>query len=164
MGFESLRCPHCGCSVEPRESNAGIIRCSRCNEVFQLESDCSGSCMSCGHATKKDPCGFALDTTGLAGFSPGELVTCTIGLPDADGYHVAVGPQKLPGFMATDKTFTEAAQVSAIVVCVHKDRLLLSSALRPDSLQTSTTEFNETCPDESRQHRLKALLQRLFHV
>lgn len=165
MAFELITCPDCGCSVDPSQTTGRTIVCNRCTAVFELQSDCSGSCSRCGHASKTSSCAETVpQATGLSAVPAGSVLKCTVLLPDTHGYTVDVGPQKLPGFIATDKVLQEGSTIDASVICVHQGRLLLSLQLQTAAAAAPENICEQTSDDPTRTDRLKGLLLRLFHV
>lgn len=165
MAFELTTCPSCGCSVDPSRTTGSTIVCYRCTAVFDLQSDCSGSCSGCGHASKTSSCAETVpQVSGLSAFPTGTVLQCTVLLPDTHGYTVNVGPQKLPGFIATDKVLQEGSTLDASVVCVHQGRLLLALPPQPATAADSKNCCDQTSHDQTATDRLKGLLLRLFHV
>lgn len=165
MAFALITCPRCGCSVDLGQTAGKTIVCARCTNVFELQSDCSGSCSGCGQASKTVSCAETVPkATGLSAFRPGTVLTCTVLLPDTHGYKVDVGPEKLPGFIATDKVLPAGTTIDASVICVHQGRLLLALQTESSKAITSENLCDGSSGNPSGRDSLKALLQRLFHV
>ncbi len=84
--------------------------------------------MSCHHSSKVGSCATSAPEVQdpLAMFNTGEKIPCTVQQTESGGYAVEAGTEKLPGFVATEKSLKQGERIEAVVVCVHKGRLLLA--------------------------------------
>lgn len=97
---------------------------------MQLESDCFGSCITCRHGSKSNTCATAVteNPDPLLIFGTGQQLDCTVGVHEDGGYAVEAGKERVPGFLATKESLTCGSKINAVVVCIHKGRLLLALA------------------------------------
>lgn len=126
MSFEKLTCPHCAYPLDTSISSTRVIVCPRCNDSVELESDCFGSCMSCHHASRAGSCAATSVEPTACQFVAGESMVCVVGEIEKGGYAVEAGTEKLPGFVATNRLLIPGQKIEAVMVCVHKGRLLLA--------------------------------------
>lgn len=63
---------------------------------------------------------------GKTGYKAGQNVACIVVHQEKDGYSVVTEKDNLPGFIATAQIHQPGDQISAVVVCVHNGRILLS--------------------------------------
>jgi hypothetical protein len=74
----------------------------------------------------------------LTGYKAGQNVVCKVVQAEPGGYAVNIPKDNLPGFLPTDQKLKVGEEVLAQFVCVHNNRVLLSSRLSGTQLSQST--------------------------
>lgn len=59
-------------------------------------------------------------------FKAGQLIRCRVTARERDGFTVEIGPDKLPGFLATKEELSIDSEVEALFVCRHQERFFLT--------------------------------------
>ncbi len=72
----------------------------------------------------------------LTGYKAGQNVACKVVAAEPGGYAVNIMKDNLPGFLPTDQKLKAGDEVLAQFVCVHNNRVLLSSLLSGSQLAT----------------------------
>jgi hypothetical protein len=70
---------------------------------------------------------MTLNPWKLTGYKPGQNVVCKIVKDEPGGYSVIIPKDALPGFLPTLAKLRTGDEISAQFVCVHNNRVLLSS-------------------------------------
>jgi hypothetical protein len=89
--------------------------------------------------------GKPLNPWKLTGYKAGQSVACKVVAAEPGGYSVIIPKDNLPGFLPTEQKLKVGEEILAQFVCVHNNRILLSSRFsgstsgRPSGQQAQAT-------------------------
>src|SRR5271157_6021220 len=69
----------------------------------------------------------------LSGYKAGQSVVCRVRGPEPGGYSVTIPKDNLPGFLPTQAHLKPGEEILAQFVCVHNNRILLSTRFAGDA-------------------------------
>src|SRR5215471_19061435 len=83
--------------------------------------------------------GKPLNPWKLTGYKAGQSVGCKVVAAEPGGYSVIIPKDNLPGFLPTEQRLKPGEEILCQFVCVHNNRMLLSSRFSGSSAPAQQT-------------------------